>query len=194
MYYCIWLLSIQDFPLVRLKFLDEASFESGDCRRRRGVAKKGRRLMTVAPLRSVTYNLTLLASLTAPNGIVLSELRQGSNNAYDFCLFIVGLLDAGHLADGDILVVDNASIHKAADMMTILDPLLDAFGVRMLFLPTYSPELNPCELCFAQVKRQLREGYQSADFAVDIANAFAALTLANVWAYYSKCVLDAGAE
>lgn len=52
---------------------------------------------------------------------------------------------------GDTLVVDNARIHKARDIVPTLRAALAAAGVRMLFLPTYSPELNPCELIFAQV-------------------------------------------
>ena len=51
---------------------------------------------------------------------------------------------------------DNASIHFAAEVALPLSELFDTAGVRLVFLPAYSPELNPCELVFAQVKNGLR--------------------------------------
>jgi transposase len=48
--------------------------------------------------------------------------------------------------------MDNAPIHKAEDMLRVLEPILDLANVRLFFLPKYSPELNPCEMVFAQVR------------------------------------------
>lgn len=196
LYYCYWIWTIATLPLLSLKFLDEVTFDSTDCRAKKGVTAIGRRLITAAGagLSKLTINCTLLTSLTHPQGFIRSHLRQGSNNAWDFCLFIIDLLDSGHLAAGDILVCDNASIHKAADMLDVLEPLLEACNVRLLFLPTYSPELNPCELVFGQVKRFLREQHASPQFVVAIDAAFNAVTPDNVLAYYDKCVMNAGSE
>jgi transposase len=55
------------------------------------------------------------------------------------------------LVAGDLLVADNAAIHKSREIIPTLRVALATAGVRMVFLPTYSPELNPCELVFAQV-------------------------------------------
>ena len=41
--------------------------------------------------------------------------------------------------------MDNATVHKGLESMRFLSPLLRAAGVKLLFLPKYSPELNPCE-------------------------------------------------
>ena len=72
----------------------------------------------------------------------------------------------------------------------ILDDLLTASNVKLVYLPAYSPELNPCELIFAQVKRNLREHRMSAiPLWFDISVSFATVTLENVIQYYKKCLL-----
>lgn len=51
-------------------------------------------------------------------------------------------IDAGVLRQGDILLLDNAKIHKAAETIRLLGLLLDSARVRMWFLPRYSPEVS----------------------------------------------------
>lgn len=53
---------------------------------------------------------------------------------------------------GDIVIMDNLSIHK---MTMVREAVLDA-GAIPLYLPTYSPELNPIERLWADMKRRLR--------------------------------------
>jgi len=60
------------------------------------------------------------------------------------------------LKEGDYLVCDNASVHTGGDMRPLLETLMDIKGIRLVYLPTYSPELNPCELVFSKVKNLLR--------------------------------------
>jgi transposase len=54
---------------------------------------------------------------------------------------------------GDIVVLDNVGAHKTADVRR----LIHAAGARVLFLPPYSPDLNPIELCWSKLKALLRE-------------------------------------
>jgi transposase len=56
------------------------------------------------------------------------------------------------LRRGDIVVMDNLNIHK----MKAVREAIERAGASALFLPTYSPELNPIELWWADLKRQLR--------------------------------------
>jgi transposase len=56
------------------------------------------------------------------------------------------------LYPGDIVIMDNLSIHK---MLVVREAILDAGGIP-IYLPTYSPELNPIERLWADMKRQLR--------------------------------------
>jgi hypothetical protein len=66
----------------------------------------------------------------------------GTNDALDHLETVLGFLDAGVLRRADIFVLDNCRIHKAADTIRMLGLLLDAAGVRMWFLPRYSPEVS----------------------------------------------------
>ena len=90
---------------------------------------------------------------------------------------------------GDFFICDNASIHKAEEIAEPLSDLLSNNGIRLVFLPTYSPELNPCELVFAQVKAYLRRNREDGPFWEDVVKAFAEVTVENVREYYGHCLV-----
>ena len=56
------------------------------------------------------------------------------------------------LLPGDVVILDNLSVHKSAQA----EIAIRACGARMLFLPQYSPDLNPIEMAFAKLKAHLR--------------------------------------
>ena len=85
------------------------------------------------------------------------------------------MLISGTITRGDFVVLDNSSIHFAANIAPILDVLFRVAGAYLIFLPAYSPELNPCELVFAQVKRYLRERRGDMPFTWEILKALRAL-------------------
>lgn len=115
--------------------------------------------------------------------------KEGTNTQLDFVKFIVKCLDDQQLQNGDILICDNAAIHAAADSLILLDDLLRAANVRIVLLPAYSPELNPCELVFGYVKRYLRESHQEAiPLELRIAFAFNLVTYDMIVKYYNKCI------
>jgi transposase len=92
------------------------------------------------------------------------------------------------LEEGDTLVIDNASVHIAADTAERLNGLLNAAGIRILTLPTYSPELNPVELVFAQVKRWIwTHRGRDEELWHAIARGFSHVTLRNIIHYYAHC-------
>ena len=121
-----------------------------------GWAERGRQLVVPWSGRDVRYSVTCCSDLTNPQGFVVSEPREDSNTALDFCAYVIQLIEDGTLVAGDYFVVDNASIHNASDMLPILDELFDALDMRLIFLPTYSPELNPVEMIFGKAKSWLR--------------------------------------
>jgi transposase len=94
------------------------------------------------------------------------------------------------LVPGDVFVVDNAKLHKAASIVQALADALDTVNVRLVFLPTYSPEFNPCELVFAQVKNYLRAHRGSSAFSAEVIKAFAQVSREHVFGYYMyrKCI------
>jgi len=121
--------------------------------------------------------------------IFLSAPRADSNTAVDFLTFVLELLRSGFLSPGDIFVVDNSSVHYAESIREEIDDLLESYSVRMYFLPAYCPELNPCELVFAQAKYYLRR-HRNGDlpFVFDIALAFSQISSLNITHYYDRCL------
>jgi transposase len=114
--------------------------------------------------------------------------RTESNAQEDFFKFVVECVQGGYLTQGDTLVCDNASVHGGSETLETLLQYLKLKGVKLVYLPTYSPELNPCELIFAQVKRYLRE-HRNLHIPLidDIIAAFSLVTHENIQNYYNKC-------
>ena len=71
----------------------------------------------------------------------------------DAFLVYVGKVLGPTLTEGDIVVMDNLPAHKGEAVRQ----LIEAAGAKILFLPPYSPDLNPIELVFAKLKTLLRK-------------------------------------
>lgn len=77
---------------------------------------------------------------------------EGATDAEVFETFLERVL-LRKLKPGDIVVLDNVGAHRTADVRR----LIEAAGARVLYLPPYSPDLNPIELCWAKLKALLKE-------------------------------------
>ena len=84
-------------------------------------------------------------------------MRDMSNTGADFLLMMADVLLSGAVLRGQIIVLDNAAIHHCEENALLLSSFLDISGCRFVFLPTYSPEFNPCELLFAMSKRYMMD-------------------------------------
>ena len=115
--------------------------------------------------------------------------RAATNNKWDFVHVIVWLIDQGALGAGDFLVMDNARIHHAADSAQIVDGLMLAIGARLLFLPAYSPELNPCEFVFGYVKEKMSRERGSWEMWHEALAYFSAVTFPQMDAWYRHCIM-----
>ena len=73
------------------------------------------------------------------------------------------------LKPGNVVVMDNLSAHKFDGVRQ----LVDSTGARVLYLPPYSPDFNPIEQCWAQVKQQLRAAKARSVATLEIAVATA---------------------
>ncbi|MDF2762529.1 MAG: Transposase protein, partial [Thermomicrobiales bacterium] len=90
------------------------------------------------------------------------------------------------LRPGQIVVLDNLSVHKSARAKA----LIEAAGCQLLFLPTYSPDFNPIEQAFAKIKQLLRRvGARSWEAVVAaVGAALNAITAVDAHAFFA----DAG--
>jgi len=117
--------------------------------RLRGRAPVGQRLVEKVP--HGHWKTTTLIAALGVSGIRCSTVVDGAVNGDVFEAFIEQVL-APQLRPGDVVVMDNLSSHKRARTRT----LIEAAGAAVLFLPPYSPDLNPIEMIFAKVKHLLR--------------------------------------
>lgn len=80
-----------------------------------------------------------------------STVVDGAVNGDVFEAFVEQVLVPA-LRSGDVVIMDNLSSHKRLR----IGELIEAAGARLVFLPPYSPDLNPIELIFAKIKQSLR--------------------------------------
>ena len=134
--------------LGRLAFVDETSVKT-NMAKTTGWAPCGQRLVDHAPFghwRTQTFVAALRHDrLDAPWVI------DGAMNAEMFGLYIETQL-VPTLREGDVVILDNLSSHKAPGAAETLR----AIGAWFLFLPPYSPDLNPIEMAFAKLKALIR--------------------------------------
>lgn len=96
-------------------------------------------------------NLTLLGAVRLSGWVLLSTMFATSNKDRFVAWLVTKLLP--RLGKGNVLVMDNLPAHK--------DPRVrhwcSAFGIRLLYLPPYSPDLNPIEPGWALQKQHVRK-------------------------------------
>lgn len=133
----------------RLIFLDETGVTTNMVRRY-GRAPRGQRVRGHAP--AGHWKVTTFLAGLDHDGIVAPFVVDQPMNAAIFTQYIRQYL-VPELKPGDIVVLDNLSSHKGVQAQA----LVEACGARLLFLPPYSPDLNPIEMVFAKLKHLLRK-------------------------------------
>jgi transposase len=132
----------------RLAFIDETSTNT-KLTRLRGRAPKGERLPGAAPF-GHWHTQTFIAALRC-HGLTAPWLIEGALDRDAFDVYIATQL-APTLQAGDVVILDNLKVHSSAKAAAALK----ARGAWFLFLPAYSPDLNPIEMAFAKLKANLR--------------------------------------
>ena len=132
----------------RLVFIDETSTTT-KMTRLRGRCAKGERLHSKAPF-GHWKTQTLIAGLRH-DGLVAPFVIDAPMNRVIFDTYIETQL-APTLKPGDVVIMDNLAAHKSP----AAEAAIRARGAWMLFLPPYSPDLNPIEMAFSKLKENLR--------------------------------------
>jgi transposase len=115
----------------------------------RGWAPSGQRLPGAAPF-GHWNTMTFLAALRQDR-VEAPWLLDGPINGERFLIYVERVL-VPSLKPGDIVIMDNLGSHKGPAVRQAIR----AAGARLLFLPKYSPDLNPIEQFFAKLKHRLR--------------------------------------
>ena len=132
----------------RLIFIDE-TWAKTNMTRLRGRAQRGARLVTKTP--HGHWKTTTLIGALGSRGMHCSLVVDGAVNGDLFEAFVEQVLVPA-LTVGDIVVMDNLSSHKRPRVQE----LIEAAGAELLYLPPYSPDLNPIEMIFSKIKQLLR--------------------------------------
>jgi transposase len=132
-----------------LVFIDETATAT-NMTRLRGRSVEGQRLIGKAPHghRKTTTFVAALRNdrITAPLVI------DGAMNGEIFVQYVEQFL-VPTLTPHDIVVMDNLPVHKVAGVKSAIE----SAGAVVLYLPPYSPDLNPIEMVFAKLKALLRK-------------------------------------
>jgi len=108
----------------------------------------------------------------------------GATDSAVFAAFVREVLSPT-LSEGDIVVLDNLGAHHCR----AAQEAVEARGARLVFLPPYSPDLNPIERCRSKVKTYLRAAKARTREALEeaIEQAIATLTESDARAWFKHC-------
>ena len=125
-----------------------------------------------------------MISSVRSDGTTACMTVEGATNTEVFRAYIEQVL-LPTLRPGDVLVMDNLSAHKNKQTLD----LLAAAGVQTLFLPAYSPDLNPIELMWSKVKNHLRtaEARTQEELQEAIASALSRVTPQDAINWFAHC-------
>jgi len=133
----------------RLVFVDQTG-TSTKLVRTHGRCRRDRRLIGKAPWGH--WKTTTFTAGLRYDGLVAPWVLDGPMNGEAFLVYVETIL-APSLSAGDIVVIDNLSAHKVEGVRAAIA----ARGALLVYLPPYSPDLNPIELAFAKLKTLLRK-------------------------------------
>jgi len=130
-------------------------------------------------------NVSLIGALNM-DGLIASMTVPGSTNTEVFITYVTQVL-LPQLWQGAIVVMDNLKVHHAE----LVRVAIESVGDRVKFLPPYSPDLSPIELCWSKLKQFLRScearTHESLDQAM--AEAVNLITEEDAFGWFNHCGL-----
>jgi len=123
-------------------------------------------------------------------GVKAGLMFEGASDTWAFATFIDEVL-VPNLRPGDVVVMDNLSSHKA----DCIRESIERAGARLLFLPPYSPDLNPIEKMWSKVKGRLRSAAKRTKETLweAICEAFRRITAQDCQGFFAGCGIPATA-
>ena len=177
----------------KIKYMDESGAKQIDANAKYGHATKGYKAVSVNKfMDKPNCTLSLLIGL---DGVCFSKVINGASNTGEYLQYFAEATEAytelgtPAISPGDIIVVDNASIHRH-EAEVLLYNFYMQMGVEYIFLPTYSPDFNPAELAFSKIKKLLKRpefhDIVAEDLKVAVLMAVSHITSNDCYGYF-KC-------
>jgi transposase len=147
---------LSSFRSYQLVYVDESG-----CDTRVGFRRTGWSPLGVTPVQIAKFHRGRRYQILpaySQNGILLSRIFQGTTDSAMFEDFIEQLLHhCGRYPEpNSVLVIDNASFHRSER----IEQMCHAAGVKLLYLPPYSPDLNPIKEFFAELKAFIKRNWK----------------------------------
>jgi transposase len=175
-----WSLWQKQVDINSLVFIDESSAKTNMCKLY-GRSKRGERCHGKA---HASWTTTTMISSIRINGSTECLVFEGSVERKMFRAYMREML-LPVLKRGDIVVLDNLSTHKDTEILNYFA----LHGITLLYLPTYSPDLNPIEKMWSKIKGILRErAAETTDALFEaIRAAFERITPENAKGWFESC-------
>lgn len=127
--------------------------------------------------------LTLLGAISVSGWVAMMTIEAPTDGDV-FLAFLEQVL-CPQLRPNHVVVMDNLGAHKVDGVRD----LIQATGARLLYLPPYSPDFNPIEKCWAQVKQHLRAAKARSLLTLEqaVTHALSALTPYQARSYFRLC-------
>lgn len=147
-----------------------------------GRAPRGERVRDSVP-QNYGENVTMLGALSVA-GVEALMTVNGATDGDVFLAFVREVLSPT-LQPGDVVIWDNLGAHRSQAVRAAVE----ARGARLLFLPPYSPDLNPIERCWSKIKTFLRAAKARTREALEeaIKQALATVTESDARAWFAHC-------
>jgi transposase len=146
-----------------------------------GEGPRGKRAYGKVP-RNCGKNTTLIAAITLEGAMGESMTVKGATDALAFEAYVEHFL-APSLCEGQVVVLDGLGAHSMEKVVE----LIEARGADLVFLPSYSPDLNPIEEAISKIKHLVRKaGAHTREALVEaMARALAAVTTEDVAGWFA---------
>jgi transposase len=176
----LWRWLASRFDARRLVFVDESGFNTS-MRRLRARAPRGQRAYGRVP-RNRGKNTTLIAAITLQGGMGESMTLEGATDALAFEAYVEHVL-APSLCEGQVVVLDKLVAHRTEKVKD----LIEERGADLVFLPSYSPDMNPIEEAFSKIKHLVRKaGARVREALVEvIGRALTAVTIEDAAGWFA---------
>lgn len=150
--------------------------------RLRGRCPRGQRLRCGVP--HGHWRTTTVIGAVRVDGTTACMAIEGATDTEVFRAYVRDVL-APTLRPGDIVVMDNLAPHKNEQTIA----LIEAAGASAVFLPPYSPDLNPIELMWSKVKAALRaaEARTHESLLAALASALASISASDARNWFAYC-------
>ena len=174
-------IEIEKEDLSRCKFLDEAGSHTA-MTRVYGRSEKGERIIE-SVAQNYGENISMLASLSS-SGVEAPMTITGAVDGTVFKIYVEEVL-CPTLQAGDLVIMDNLAVHKVKGIRE----LIEAVGAKLMYLPPYSPDLNPIEKCWSKIKTYLRSAKARTRTELDqaIKEALLLITAKDASGWFKSC-------